>query len=123
MRSGSISGDGWLLGPGNVADIGIALPLLQAVVPPKRLIADRAYDAQSLRDWLKSCKVIATIPSTATRTAPYEHSWIAYPRRNRIERLFGHLKTGDVSRPAMTACPATIWLPSRSSPVSLPGPA
>ena len=80
------------LTPGNVADITMALPLLQAVVPPKRLIADKAYDAQSLRDWLKSRRVIATIPSTATRTVPYKHSRIAYRRRNRIERLFGHLK-------------------------------
>ncbi len=36
--------------------------------------------------------MIATIPSTATRTVPYKHSRIAYRRRNRIERLFGHLK-------------------------------
>lgn len=78
--------------PGNVADITMALPLLQAVVPPKRLIADKACDAQSLRDWLKSRRGIATIPSTATRTVPYKHSRIAYRRRNRIERLFGHLK-------------------------------
>lgn len=79
------------LTPGNVADISMALPLLQAVVPPKRLIADKAYDAKSLREWLKSRKVIATIPSTATWTVPYKHSQIAYRRRNRIERLFGPL--------------------------------
>ena len=70
----------------------MALPLLQAVVPPKRLMADKAYDAQSLRDWLNTYWDIATIPSTATRTVPYKHSQIAYRRRNRIERLFGHLK-------------------------------
>ncbi len=70
----------------------MALPLLCAVVLPKRLIADKAYDAQSLRNWLKSHRVIATIPSTATRTVPYKHSRIAYRRRNWIERLFGHLK-------------------------------
>lgn len=69
----------------------MALPLLRAVAPPKRLIADKAYDAQSLRDWLKSRRVIATIP-TATRTVPYKHSRIAYRRRNCIERLFGRLK-------------------------------
>ncbi|WP_156394266.1 IS5 family transposase [Methylobacterium sp. Leaf94] len=80
------------LTPGSVADITMALPLLEAVVPPKRLIADKAYNAQSLKDWLKSRRVIATIPSTATRTVPYKHSRIAYRRRNRIERLFGHLK-------------------------------
>jgi len=75
-----------------VADISMALPLLQAVVPPKRLIAAKAYDAQSLRDLLKSRRVIATIPSAATRTVLYKHSRIAYRRRNRIERLFDHLK-------------------------------
>lgn len=80
------------LTPGNLVDITLALPLLCAVVPPKRLIADKAYDAQSLRDWLKSHWVIATIPSTATRTVPYKHSRIAYRRRNRIERPVGYLK-------------------------------
>jgi transposase len=75
-----------------MADITMSLPQLRAVVPAKRLIADKAYDAQSLRDWLKSHPVIATIPSTATQTVPYKHSRIAYLRRNRIERLFGHLK-------------------------------
>ncbi len=50
------------------------------------------YDAQSLRDWLKGHRVIATIPSTTTRTVPFKHSRIAYRRLNRIERLFGHLK-------------------------------
>jgi hypothetical protein len=29
----------------------MALPLLRAVVPLRRLIADKAYDALSLRDW------------------------------------------------------------------------
>lgn len=66
--------------------------MLQAVIPPRRLIADKAYDAQSLRDWLKVQRIIATIPSTATRTVPYPLSRKAYRRRNQIERLFGHLK-------------------------------
>ena len=62
------------------------------VLAPERLIADKAYDAQSLRDWLKSHRVIATIPSTVTGTVPCKRSRIAYRRRNRIERLFGPLK-------------------------------
>jgi len=67
---------------GKVADVTMALPLLQTVVPPKRLIAVNAYDTQSLRDWLKSHRVIATIPSTATRTVCYKHRRIAYRLRN-----------------------------------------
>jgi hypothetical protein len=31
----------------------MAIPLLGAVAKPKRLLADKAYDADSLRRWLK----------------------------------------------------------------------
>ena len=41
------------LTPGNVADLVMAIPLLAAVAKPKRLLADKAYDADSLRRWLK----------------------------------------------------------------------
>ena len=55
------------LTPGNVADI-------------------------SLRTWLKTRRIKAVIPSTATRTVPYPLDRAAYRRRNLIERLFGRLK-------------------------------
>ena len=54
------------LTPGNVADISMAVPLLSAVMSPKHLIADKAYDADSLRHWLKTRRIKAVIPSTAT---------------------------------------------------------
>jgi transposase len=80
------------LTPGNVADINMALPLLSVVAPPRRLIADKAYDADSLRRWLKRRRIKAIIPSTATRTVPYPIDRAAYRRRNLIERLFCRLK-------------------------------
>ena len=49
----------------------MTLPLLSAVEPPQRLIADKAYDADGLRKWLKARRVKAVIPSTAARTVPY----------------------------------------------------
>ena len=70
----------------------MALPLLQAVARPRRLIADKAYDAESLRRWLRERRVKAVIPSTATRTVPYPLDRRAYKRRNVIERLFCRLK-------------------------------
>jgi transposase len=70
----------------------MARPLLEAVAPPKRLIADKAYDVDSLRTWLKTQRIKAVIPSTATRTVPYPLDRAAYRRRNLIERLFGRLK-------------------------------
>lgn len=70
----------------------MAVPLLGAAAPPKRLIADKAYDADSLRHWLKARRVKAVIPSTATRAVPYPLDRQAYARRNLIERLFCRLK-------------------------------
>ena len=70
----------------------MALPLLETVAPPKRLLADKAYDADSLRDWLKAHRITAVIPSSKARTVPYPYSRRAYRRRNVIERLFCRLK-------------------------------
>lgn len=80
------------LTPGNIADISIAIPLLGAITPPRRLLADKAYDADSLRTWLAARNVKAVIPSTATRRTPYPLDRRIYRRRNVIERLFGRLK-------------------------------
>ena len=76
------------LTPGNVADISVAVPLLGAVTSPKHLIADKAYDADSLRNWLKFRRIKAVIPSAASRTVPYPLDRAVYRRRNLIERLF-----------------------------------
>ena len=80
------------LTPGNVADITMAIPLLHGIAPPKRLIADKAYDADSLRNWLRAQRVKVVIPSNATRNKPYPLDRAAYRRRNLIERMFGKLK-------------------------------
>ena len=70
----------------------MAIVLLEAVVTPKRLLADKAYDADSLRQWLKQRKVKAVIPSTAARRTPYPLDAKAYKGRNVIERMFCKLK-------------------------------
>src|SRR5271168_2791307 len=80
------------LTPGNVADIVMAVPLLGAVAKPRRLLADKAYDADSLRRWLKQRRIRAAIPSTASRRTPYPLDRAAYKRRNVNERMFCKLK-------------------------------
>jgi len=70
----------------------MAIPLLQGIVPPRRLIADKAYDADKLRSWLRARRIKAVIPSNATRRTPYPLDRVAYRRRNVIERMFGKLK-------------------------------
>jgi transposase len=70
----------------------MAIPLLEAACPARRLLADKAYDADSLRQWLAKAKVEAVIPSSAARKTPYPLDRKAYRRRNVIERLFCRLK-------------------------------
>ena len=70
----------------------MAVPLLETLRSPKRLIADKAYDADRLRRWLAERSVTAVIPSTASRYKPYPLNQRAYRRRNLIERLFCRLK-------------------------------
>ena len=70
----------------------MATPLLAALVPTKRLIADKAYDADQLREWLATRGIEAVIPARATRASVYPINRTAYKRRNIIERMFGRLK-------------------------------
>ena len=70
----------------------MAIPLIQAITPPKRLLADKAYDADKLRNWLKAKRIKAVVPSSAARRTPYPLDPEAYKRRNLIERMFGKLK-------------------------------
>ena len=66
--------------------------LLKKVPAPKRLIADRAYDARKLRDWLTERGCEPVIPPNPTRKNPHSFDAAAYKLRNRIERMFCRLK-------------------------------
>ena len=81
------------LTPGNIADISMAQPVLEVISPTRRLIADKAYDADRLRLWLGERGIEAVIPGQASRDAAYPLNRSAYRRRNIIERMFGRLKT------------------------------
>jgi putative transposase len=80
------------LSPGNHADISEAPALLDKCPAPTRLLADRGYDANSLRDRLAATKTVAVIPSTKSRKAPIPYDAEAYRDRNLIERAFCRLK-------------------------------
>jgi transposase len=77
---------------GNVHDLVGARDLLALAPLPGRLIADCAYDARSLRDWLAGRGAEAVIPSNLTRKHPYPYDVDAYKSRNLIERMFCRLK-------------------------------
>jgi transposase len=80
------------LTPGNAHDLEGARDLLALVVVPSRLIADRAYDANKLRDWLSQRGADAVIPPNPTRKHPHTWDADAYKSRNLIERMFCRLK-------------------------------
>lgn len=77
---------------GNVHDLEGARRLLERGHQPKSLLADRAYDARSLREALEQRQIRAVIPPNPTRKHPHCYSKIAYKGRNVIERMFCRLK-------------------------------
>jgi transposase len=81
-----------LLSPGNINDIALAPALIAAVGPIRRLIADKAYDANSLRQLLSAQGATAVIPSTMSRRQPIPYNKVTYRQRNLIERMFARLK-------------------------------
>lgn len=81
-----------LITAGNVHDLDGARSLLATGCRPEKLLADRAYDAKSLRDLLATQNITAVIPPNPTRKHPHRYSKIAYKGRNVIERMFCRLK-------------------------------
>jgi transposase len=81
-----------MLTPGQVHDIVGGRALLVAVPPMRRLIGDKAYDANDLRDFLAGQGTEAVIPPMPQRKTPPPFDPIAYRRRNVIERAFCQLK-------------------------------
>ena len=60
--------------------------------PLRRLIADRAYDANHLRRRLAAQQDEAVIPSTTSRANPIPYNQRLYKARNRIERMWCRIK-------------------------------
>ena len=66
--------------------------LLERIPTPKQLLADRAYDATKLRDWLSERGCEPVIPPNPTRKHPHTYDKVAYRARNLVERMFCRLK-------------------------------
>jgi transposase len=59
---------------------------------PEALVADKAYDADAIRDDLRKRGIRPVIPPKLNRTKTIRFSKRLYRERNCIERMFGHLK-------------------------------
>ena len=82
----------FVLTPGNIADISVAAQLLDGIAPPRRLLADKAYDSNALRHIVAGMGAEAVIPCNPTRKRPIPYDCEAYKVRNLIERCFNKLK-------------------------------
>ncbi len=81
-----------MLTPGNTGDVTVAPSLIEAVSPFSCLLADKAYDANWLRELLAKMGAEAVIPCNPTRKTLIPYDAVAYRQRNLIERMFGRLK-------------------------------
>lgn len=81
-----------MLTAGQVHDIHGSRALLASVPAMRRLIADKAYDANDLRDFLASQRTEPVISPTPRRLIRPAFDTAAYRARNLIERAFCRLK-------------------------------
>lgn len=105
---------------GQAHDLTGVAKLLKHIPTPRRLLADRAYDARWLRDWLAERECEAVIPPNPTRKHPHSYDKKAYRGRNVVERMFCRLKDfrriatrydkrADVFLSAVFLVAAVIW--------------
>lgn len=82
--------DGFLTG-GNVHDVSVADDLYTEVYGC-HILADRGYDSDAHRAFLRSQNNTPVIPGRKTRTTPVKYDKKLYRLRKRIEQFFGKLK-------------------------------
>ncbi|WP_425516635.1 IS5 family transposase [Sphingobium phenoxybenzoativorans] len=81
-----------ILTPGNVHDCKVAKRCIEAMPPSAKLVADKGYDSQALREWLDERGTEAVIPPRKNRKIQYDYDKAIYKQRNVIERMFCRLK-------------------------------
>ncbi|WP_085938765.1 IS5 family transposase [Beijerinckia indica] len=82
----------FILTPGNTADCVMAEACVSLVPGIKELLADKGYDTDAIRTFLKEHGIKATIPSKSNRKKKIRHDKQAYKGRNVVERCFCRLK-------------------------------
>jgi transposase len=91
----------FLLTPGQAADCRQTSALLEGLVF-ERLIGDRGYDTDAIRDWVEEHGAEAVIPSKRNRKVSIPHDREAYKKRHKVENLFGRIK--DLGRVVLRKC-------------------
>jgi transposase len=82
----------FVITPGNTHDIQSAAELLADIRKGQMVLADKAYDANWLRDYVSDRGGWANIPPKSLRKSPICFSPWLYKQRNLVERFFNKLK-------------------------------
>jgi transposase len=82
-----------LISPGNLSDMTMAPALIDTARGRfDRLIADKGYDSNAIRDAIHAQGAEVVIPPTRSRKTPIPYDRDAYRARNLVERLWCRLK-------------------------------
>ena len=81
------------LTPGQAHDAPPCATLLDRLQPGQYVLADKACDADWIREMIWEQGAIDVIPPKANRKLPAGFDAEIYRERNKIERFFGRLKT------------------------------
>ena len=81
-----------MLTPGNTADCIVAETCVSLIPGISELLADKGYDTDAFRAFLKQNGIRTVIPSKSNRKTRIRHDKEAYKGRNVIERCFCRLK-------------------------------
>ena len=80
-----------MLTAGQIHDLACAQDLIENA-DPEALIADKAYDADSLIDSLAEREITPVIPPKSNRKIKRDCDFALYRERNLIERFFNKIK-------------------------------
>ena len=80
------------LTPGQRHDSQAAEGLLDALWPDSYVLANKAYDAEWIRQQIADQDAIAIIPDRSNTKQPHAFSPTLYRLRNQVERFFNRLK-------------------------------
>jgi transposase len=81
-----------VLTPGNTNDCVMAEPCVSLISGISELLADKGYDSNEFRKFLKNRGIKAVIPGKSNRKKKIRHDKQAYKNRNVVERCFCRLK-------------------------------
>jgi transposase len=81
-----------LISPGNDHDVTCAAALLKGLDRRAVVIADKGYDADSVRSCIRDQGAIPNIPNRSNRKKKFRWKKAIYRQRNHVERFFNKLK-------------------------------